>query len=276
MKISEFLSKAKENLCGVSDTPVLDAEILLSEAIQKPRSFLYSRPEYMLSLSQKNTAGVFLQRRMLRTPVAYIIGKKEFYGLEFFVNENVLVPRPETELLAEKAIFLLQNGGTLLDVGTGSGSIAVTVSRSCKPDLIIATDISEEALIVAKQNAQTHGLSDIAFVQSDLLADVILPKNTPSPLVITANLPYVPDSERHPSVSCEPDGALFSGADGLDHYRRFFVEIENISFQHCVFEFHSPQKELLSRLLYNHFPNAFQEFFFDYSGQYRLGMISLE
>jgi release factor glutamine methyltransferase len=276
MKISEFLQRAKAMLRSVSESPQLDAEILLSCAIEKPRAFLFSRPEYLLSTRQKKQAGVFLQQRISGIPIAYILGKKEFYGRDFFVDTHVLIPRPETELLAEKAISLLSSGGTLIDVGTGSGCIAITVALNSSPDCIFALDISRKALGVAKKNAQCYCVPHITFLESDLLQNLPEKHDFSSPVVLTANLPYVPQNDRHISIRYEPEMALFSGGDGLDHYRRFFDELESFSFSHCLFEFHPPQKNTLVQLLKRHFPNCQPFFFCDYSGCERFGMISLE
>jgi release factor glutamine methyltransferase len=239
MKISEFLQRAKAMLRSVSESPQLDAEILLSCAIEKPRAFLFSRPEYLLSTRQKKQAGVFLQQRISGIPIAYILGKKEFYGRDFFVDTHVLIPRPETELLAEKAISLLSSGGTLIDVGTGSGCIAITVALNSSPDCIFALDISRKALGVAKKNAQCYCVPHITFLESDLLQNLPEKHDFSSPVVLTANLPYVPQNDRHISIRYEPEMALFSGGMGsttiavfLTNSNRFLFLIVFLNFIH--------------------------------------------
>ncbi len=271
MRIQDFLLRAKDMLSAVSSTPSLDAEVLLAHVLQKPRSFLLARPEYLLSTAEQKQAGVVLQQRMRGMPIAYITGHTEFFGLDFTVTPNVLVPRPETELFVEAAISLLQNGGTLLDVGTGSGCIAIAVAKHSAAS-IVATDISAAALDIARQNAASQNV-DIIFQISDLLSDIDFTVFTKTPLVITANLPYVPDAERHPSTVCEPESAIFSGVDGLDHFRRFFAQLVNFPFDHCLFEFHPPQKTVLENLLFQLFPHHSIRFAKDHAGLWRLGIL---
>ncbi len=271
MRISDFLTRAKSDLESISKSPQLDAELLLAHVLQKPRTFLLARPEYLLSTGERKSAGIVLQQRKRGLPIAYIIGKSEFFGLDFVVSPDVLVPRPETELLVEAAIAFLTNGGTLLDIGTGSGCIAISVAKQTSAE-VIATDISPSALSIARQNSEQHHV-EISFVQSDLLAGIDGSQLTNKPIVITANLPYVPEAERHPSTAREPAAAIFSGADGLDHYRRFFAELHDFPFDACLFEFHSPQKDILEEILAAAFPHHTIEFAKDHAGLWRVGMI---
>jgi release factor glutamine methyltransferase len=275
MNIAEFLSQARKKLISVSNTPELDSELLLSEVLHKPQEFLFSRPKYLLSIGQKQKAGMFLQKRMMGRPIAQIIGKKGFYGLEFMVNEHVLIPRPETEILVEKVIKLLSQGGTLIDVGTGSGCIALSVTKFSAVEKIFALDICPRALSVAEKNAEEHNICSINFLQSDIFSD--FPKDLmetfPKPVIIAANLPYVPHREKHPSTKYEPNKALYSGDDGLSHYRQFFFELKDIFFSACVFEFHPPQKQKLENEVRSLFPNGRQHFFQDYAGFWRIGFL---
>ncbi len=278
MTISDFLCRAKAELRVVSETPELDAELILSHVIQKPKAFLFSRPDFQLSLAQKKQGGVLLQRRLMGESIALLFEQKEFYGLDFFINSSVLVPRPETEHMVETLIPLFDGGGTLLDVGTGSGCIAITVAKLSHVDTVIALDISEQALLVAQENAKRHSQHAITFLKSDLFGVFSESsfQNVAHPFVVAANLPYVPEQERHPSTKCEPDIALYSGADGLCLYRKFFQELQKIPFDICFFEFHPPQKNELEHIIQSHFPDVESEFFQDYSGVWRMGKLEKE
>lgn len=175
-----------------------------------------------------------IERRRAGEPIQYIAGEAEFYGLPFYVNRDVLIPRPETELLVEKAIELAQElrktnmlpeprfpGLQIVDVGTGSGAIAVALAHALPFAEIAATDISSAALAVAKRNAERNGVTDrIRFLEGDLLDAV-----GPGPFdIVLSNPPYVPETDRNTLdvevCNFEPAQALFAGEDGLAIYRR--------------------------------------------------------
>lgn len=277
-------------LKDVSDSADLDAEILLCEVLQKPRSFLFARPEYLLSLTQKQKAGVFLQQRLLGNPIAYIVKKKEFFGIDFFVNNSTLVPRPETEILVEKACEFFQHGGTLLDIGTGSGCIPIAIAKNSHVENIFACDICEHALEVAKKNAKKHEVN-ITFFQSDLLTNIpntifLEEKNSPcpsthyagkreqyAPFIITANLPYVPENETHKSIQKEPKTAIYSGEDGLHHYRNLFSQLSGKNFDILFFEFHPPQASILEKMCKKNFSQHTFKTLLDLSGKERIGIL---
>lgn len=283
MTISEFLYRAKNQLSSVSETPDLDAEILLAFVIKKERTFLFSRPEYLLSSEQKNEGGRLLQQRILGKPIAQILGKSEFYGLEFLVNEHTLIPRPETEILVENALPYLQNDEILIDVGTGSGCIPISLGKKANIQKIIAIEKSNTALEMAKKNAEKHQV-EVNFICNDFMSELRIKNSelrkkmrevSDVPKIITANLPYVPNELRHPSTKCEPDTAIFSGKDGLDHYRDFFMTLAKFYFDFdvCLFEFHSPQKEFFESTLPQAFSNYSLAFVSDLSGKPRLGIL---
>ncbi|MBI4302683.1 MAG: peptide chain release factor N(5)-glutamine methyltransferase [Chloroflexi bacterium] len=206
---------------GIPDAP-LEAEILLMAVLGVDRERLYSRDDGVLSHQEARSYEALLYRRLKREPTAYILGFKEFYGLRFQISPQVLIPRPETELLVEKAIDFLsrhfsagRDRPLVADVGTGCGAMAVTLAY-CLPYLqVYATDISQAALEVATQNRLQHGLADrVRFLQGDLLAPV------PEPVdLIVANLPYVKIADfagLAPELSYEPRLALAAGPQGLD------------------------------------------------------------
>jgi release factor glutamine methyltransferase len=203
-----------------SDTPRLDAEVLLAAALGIDRTALFLHPEREVTGPAVRAFQDAVRRRSAgREPVAYITGRRGFRYIELAVDDRVLVPRPETELLVEVGVELLARGARVVDVGTGSGAVALALKDE-RPDLdVTGTDVSAGALAVARDNAARLGLAgDVAFVEGDLLAglgevDAVL-----------SNPPYVADGERAalpPEIlRHEPAGALFAGADGLDVIRR--------------------------------------------------------
>lgn len=168
MKFSLFsaLQNTKQQLRSISATPALDAEILLAHLLHKPRSYLYAHPEQMLTPQQQQQYSQLIFQRQQGSPIAYIVGKKEFWSLELFVNEHVLIPRHETELLVETALQLLpaNEAINLADLGTGSGAIALALASERPQWQIYATDNSESALEVAKKNAKNLNITNIEFL----------------------------------------------------------------------------------------------------------------
>jgi release factor glutamine methyltransferase len=179
--------------------------------------------------------------------VAYLRGHREFYGLEFKVNRHVLVPRPDTEALVEAVLGYIQPGELLLDVGTGSACIPVSVLKHVNDAKAITTDISSSALGVARANAHQHGVeSRIQFIQSDLLKDVDMTLFEDKEVVVTANLPYVPKNfQVNIETKFEPQIALYGGEDGMDIYRRLLKELLPIKPKAMFFECFDFQKAVL-------------------------------
>lgn len=229
---SFFLQKAVEwlNASG-TDSPRLTAEVLLAHTLGLTRAQLLARPEQPLSPEQQARYAALVNRAAAGEPLAYITGVREFHGLDFAVDARVLVPRPETELLVDLALQFLTTESTqsaekrVLDVGTGSGCIAVTIAVKHPAASVTATDISEEALAVARANAARHGVAQrIAFFRSDLLSSFhLLPASFD---LIAANLPYIASAElRDLAVAGhEPRLALDGGPDGLLWIRRLLVD----------------------------------------------------
>ena len=205
------------------DNPKLDVELLLADTLQVSRAYLYAHPDEEVSVPVLQAWRARLQRRCLREPLAYILGKTEFYGLPFVVTPDVLVPRPETEVLVEAVIQ--KQPETVADIGTGSGCIAVAVAVKLPQARVWATDISESALRVAQENARQHGVAQrVRFLQGDLLR----PLEGMRFEVIVSNPPYIAEQERmslQPEVrDWEPAQALFSGEDPLRFHRRLVAE----------------------------------------------------
>jgi len=195
----------------------LESELLLRQALSIDRAELYSHPEARLSLEQQQTFNSLLERRLSGEPAAYIRGRREFYGLDFFVDDRVLIPRPESELLVEEALNLAHEYASpiIADIGTGSGAIAICLALKLPQARIYATDISGEALEVAAINCQRHNVADrITLLEGDLLEP--LPQ---APDIVVANLPYVPESQLE-QLQGEPPLALDGGANGTDVIRR--------------------------------------------------------
>jgi release factor glutamine methyltransferase len=202
-----------------SDTARLDAEVLLADALGVDRTALFVDPSRQVTGPAVRAFQDAVRRRAAgREPVAYITGRRGFRHIELCVDARVLVPRPETELLVEAGVELLPRGARVVDVGTGSGAVALALKDE-RPDLdVVATDVSAGALAVARRNAARLGLGGVEFVEGDLLAGV------GEVDAVLANPPYVADGERAalaPEIlRHEPAGALFAGDDGLDVIRR--------------------------------------------------------
>jgi release factor glutamine methyltransferase len=218
--VGEALGAATDALAAAGvETPRLDAEVLLAEAIGADRTRLATAPEAEVPPPAARRFGELVRRRLRREPVAYILGRKGFRHLDLAVDRRVLVPRPETELLVELALEL--RPGTVLDVGTGSGAIALAIAGELPECEVTATDTSPAALEVARANAERLGLAGrVRFL------DGTLPEGAFD--LVVANLPYVAEADwpsLQPEVTqWEPGEALLAGPDGLDAYRAFLIE----------------------------------------------------
>ncbi len=262
MNINESLQWATTELRRADiDSAPLDAEILLSFVLKKPREFIFSCPEKNIRTKELRNIRTFIGRRKRGEPIAYIVGEKEFYGLKFRVNKDVLIPRPETELIVDLVLKKLtttdhQPTTALIDIGTGSGCIPIAIAKCLKNKKstiyrtrpcfinskeseikIFAADISKNVLKIARQNAKLNGVSQkITFLQGNLLEPFIetykLLNLKTCKLRVTANLPYVPTSEWRklpPNIkNHEPRAALDGGADGLKYYRKLFKQLKSI------------------------------------------------
>jgi release factor glutamine methyltransferase len=229
------------NAAGV-ETPRLDAEVLLAAAMGVDRAVLIADPGRGVEPEAARAFQDYARRRVQREPVAYILGRKGFRRLELEVDPRVLIPRPETEHVVEAALDL-PAGARVVDVGTGSGAIALALADE-RPDLdVVATDVSPGALAVARANAQRLGL-DVEFVEADLLDGV------PGPVdAVVSNPPYVREGERLPPeiTRYEPSVALYGGPEGLDVYRRLARACADVPF--VAFEVAGWQAEAVGALL---------------------------
>lgn len=250
------------------DRPRLDAEVLLAHALGRTRAQLHAHPRGQLSSADLASYRQFIERRARHEPVAYIVGHKEFYGLDFFVDERVLIPRPETELLVEKAIEISQRQSVVADVGTGSGAIAVSLAVHLPQALIYATDASSDVLEVAARNCRRHGVEDRVHL---LWGPLLEPLPEPVDLIV-ANLPYVSQAEwaqLPPEISrYEPREALDGGLDGLDHIRSLLAGAEEHLKPRGIIllEIGATQGEAVVALARRRFPSARVEIAQDYAG----------
>ncbi len=253
-KISSWLEQAGRKLTA-KDVPTarLDCLVLLEDLLGKDRAHLLAHPELELTNEQESVLNEQVARRAKHEPLAYIRGKSEFYGREFMVNAHTLEPRSETEtmltlLKKQTEEWRLRNEDnelTLVDVGTGSGAIAVTAKLEFPQARVIATDISQKCLETAQQNANNLN-ADVTFFLGNLVEPLLDPRSSVlSPLAILANLPYVPDSHTiNKAAMFEPRLAIFGGADGLDLYRELFAQIDR--------QEHKPQHILTEALPFQH------------------------
>jgi release factor glutamine methyltransferase len=203
-------------LAGITDNPRLESELLLTSVLNCTRVYLLAHPEILLTEEQTRVYRVKVNRRVNNEPLPYIIGSMEFCGLQFLVTPHVLIPRPETEQIVELTTDWIaeRSGVVVVDVGTGSGAIAVALAHYAKCQYIYATDISLPALRVAKENAARHQVSEnIGFINCDLLTPFRCIVN-----VIVSNPPYIAESEYvtlPQSIQHEPRKALIAGKAGL-------------------------------------------------------------
>jgi release factor glutamine methyltransferase len=214
--IQTTLLTATNRLSSTSDSALLDAEVLLCYVLKKPRSHLRAWPEKELGSVQYKHFQALLKQRQQGKPIAYIVGSREFWSRDFVVNQDVLIPRPETELLIELSLNLLANKSQaqIIDLGTGSGIIAITLAAE-RPDLeITATDLSHKALEIAQQNAASHQIKNIRFIQSCWFDSVPESKFD----LVISNPPYIEKNDPHLSTGdlrFEPDSALIAKERGL-------------------------------------------------------------
>jgi release factor glutamine methyltransferase len=250
LTIGTALADGTERLRNSSESPRLDAELLLARALDVPRSYLFAHPEDSLDPAAVDRFFSSVDRRSNGLPIAYITGEKEFWSMTLTVSPDTLVPRPETEVLVDQALQRIPGSEnfTVLDLGTGSGAIALAIARERPNCDITATDISEAALAVARENANRHALPNIEFLCGDWTAAVAGRTFD----LIVSNPPYVPGADPDlEHLGFEPQMALASGEDGLDAIRRISVEAKSVIKQGGVLliEHGDSQVEEIARIL---------------------------
>jgi len=259
------------------EDPVLEAEIILRHTLNIDRASFYADRGDDLTPTQETEYTARVNRRAGGMPAAYIIGSREFYGFQFLVDDSVLIPRPETELLVEKAIEIARGykAPRIADIGTGSGAIAVSLAVNLPPATITATDISRRALDTARRNCERHLTGDrIRLCQGDLLEPVTHPVD-----IIVANLPYVRTAglPRVNTSGWEPRIALDGGDDGLDIIRRFCSQVRTRLKPggSLLLEIGAGQRDATVDMLRTLFPSAQIDVFPDLAGIDRVVCLTL-
>jgi len=218
MRLDAVISDAVSRLSDRSDSACLDAEILLCQTINVPRSYLFAHPEDVLDELTRDRFEAQLQRRISGEPISYITGTREFWSHDFLVSPATLIPRPETELLVELALREIprKSEWQVLDLGTGSGAIAISIAAERLRSQVTATDISPDALAIARENGGQAKLSNLVFLAGSWAAPVTGKLFN----IIVSNPPYVAEDDTAlAGLQYEPKKALISGMDGLDDIR---------------------------------------------------------
>jgi release factor glutamine methyltransferase len=286
MNILEALHWAEKQIRATHDkkkntghNAKLDAQVLLAYVLEKPSSFLFAHFDQTLNETQEHSFQKLVERRTNHEPVAYILGKKEFFGRDFTVNPSVLIPRPDTESMIEIVLGSGISFSTIIDIGTGSGAIAVTLAAELGQP-IIAIDIDTDALHIAAHNAKQNKVDHlISFLHGDLL-EPYYQKNIidSGHTLITANLPYLPVSfsqSMDPDVTeYEPNKALYAGVNGLDLYDALLRQIKGhrnkFNKLEVLAEIDASQKHSLPNLIKQYFPEAKIEIHKDLTGRERV------
>src|SRR5512135_542537 len=232
--LQDLLDSTIARLLPLSDTPQLDAQVLLAHIFEKPRTWLLAHTSASPDVKSAARLEKLIRRLENGEPLPYVLGHWEFFGLDFRLTPDVLIPRPETELLVESAIAWLRASPAegpeeqmIADIGTGSGCIAVSLARNVPNIHVLATDISQAAIKVARSNAKRlKVLPQIDFLTCDMLPEHGKSLGAARPFnLVCANLPYIPTGKLHslPVFKREPTVALDGGPDGLDPFRKLFA-----------------------------------------------------
>ena len=284
MILREALQSATETLsrAGIADAPV-EAELLLGHVLKMSKTQLYTEPERSLTSSETEHLCHLVRRRLAHEPAAYILGHCEFYGIDFCIDSHTFIPRPETELLVEKAVELAQhisNGGRqiiIADIGAGCGAIAISLALALPQAKVYATDISVSALRVAEINCRRHAVDkQVELLQGNLLEP--LPQSVD---ILIANLPYIRDCEfkgLSPEVKdYEPTIALAGGEEGLDKIQQMLEQMPGRINQgaYLLLEIGQGQGEIVTSLMKTYFPEASIELISDLGGIERVAKVGL-
>ncbi|MGB5622521.1 MAG: peptide chain release factor N(5)-glutamine methyltransferase [Gammaproteobacteria bacterium] len=251
-ELGNYLSDAAVVLATRSDSPRLDAEILLGLVLRKPRSYLHAWPERMLSEEERHRYNLLIRRRFSGEPMAYISGVREFWSMPLRVNRQVLIPRPETELLVEKALNHISEDEEVrvLELGSGCGAVSLAIAHERPKAEVIGVDISEEALTVARLNAKLFKIANVEFLHSNWFDAVRGQKFN----VVVSNPPYVINRDEFllaGNLRFEPELALAGGDDGLECFRQIIDRAHNYIVRQgwLLFEHANDQERSIRRLL---------------------------
>lgn len=255
MTIKEIIIRYSKELEKISSTPRLDVETLLQKVLNVDRLYILLNLDKLLSSEEEKLFDKFINERLNNRPIAYIVENREFMGLDFYVKEGVLIPRPDTEVLVEEVIELCKNKGAIniLDIGTGSGAITVSLAKYLANSKVTSIDISDIALEIGKKNAKNNGVDDrVTFVKSDLFANI--EKNIKFDIIVS-NPPYIKrkviETLDKQVKDFEPYSALEGGIDGLDFYRAITTQAKNYMNKGGIlaYEVGHDQSEDVSKLM---------------------------
>ncbi|MBX4205472.1 MAG: peptide chain release factor N(5)-glutamine methyltransferase [Candidatus Doudnabacteria bacterium] len=277
MTIHDLLKLAAKKLTN-STSRELDGEVLLSYVLKKPKEYLFANPYKKIAPKLEKTYLRLINRRLLGWPVAYLVKHKEFFGLDFYVDKNVLIPRPETEGLVELALDTLKienRKWKILDVGTGSGCIIISLAKNLSslhpaPSILsFASDISPQAIKIAKKNAKKYKVK-VTFGDGNLLE----PWGGEKFDVIVANLPYL-SRETDASTKYEPKGALIAAKKGLKLYEELFKQASRLQPQtsHLFLEIGRDQGRLIKNLAKKYLPDYRTKTYKDLFGRTRYAKV---
>lgn len=284
-----------------SQVDCLDIELIIAHTIKKSREFVLTHPEYKFTRNQKIKIENKIKQRIKEKPLAYILGNKEFFGLNFKVNRYTLIPRPETELLVEQAIKFIKTLQkkdikiNVIDIGIGSGNILITIAKQLEKQCfkninyeLFGIDISSKALLVAKYNSQKHRVKKkIKFFKNNLLLPIIKNKIDAhnSIFLVLANLPYLSKKIYNTSSNAikkyEPRSALYSPKMGLSHYEKLFQQLKKLRSVYpsarivCYLEISPEQKSSFKKMIKKIFPFAKIFFRKDLAQKYRIVAIKI-
>ena len=269
MNLRQALAHARSTLADSNiEDATLEGELLLRYILEMDRAKLYADLDINLSPEQEKALNESLKRRKRGEPTPYITGHREFYGLDFIVNRNVLIPRPETELLVELAIKAARGNGVkeIADIGTGCGAIAISLAINLPQVTVYATDISPAALAVAYANCERHGVIDRVVLRH---GDLLEPLKKPVDMIV-ANLPYVRqrDLMKNTPLSYEPALALNGGTSGLDRIRTLCQQAGTRlnKPRYLILEIGEGQAKEVQAILRKTFPEALIEVHKDLAG----------
>jgi len=253
------------------ETAVLDSEVLLANVLDKDRPYLYTDPTKNLAKKQEWHFRRFIARRSRHEPVAYLINEKEFFGLKFYVDKRVLIPRPETEILVEEILKLKKIPRTIADIGVGSGCVSVTLAKYLPKTKIFAIDISVTALACAQKNIKKFQAKNVDLLYGDMLE----PLQGKVDAIVT-NLPYIStkklkEEQVSRAVRFEPKIALNGGPTGLELYKKMFAQARAHLNKEglIIIEIDEEQQELIKDLIGRYFPRAKVSFKKDLAGYMR-------
>lgn len=277
MTIQQWLNQATHLLeeRGISSARI-DSELILAHALDKDRTYLKTHAEDKLSDPTRTQSTHYLERRIQNEPMAFILGTKEFYGLNFKVDKRALIPRGESEIMVETALdWLGQHTGskTVAEIGTGSGAITLSLAKTAPHNTYIATELSQEALDLAQENAALLQIKNIDFRLGNLGEPL---GDTATIDLILANLPYIPSGllvSLDPTITYyEPNIALDGGEDGLELYRQCLPQVQQVIAPTglILFEHEHDHGEAMRNVVREYFPTAAIKTLQDYSGLDRL------